>query len=160
MRDFFLTLINFLSILGPRRESKSHFRTRQIFERFHGRWWGLDGALWPLYLGTRLCQGRILLWRTYFATSTQSFVLSEVRSKFSSVKVVHPKQSQFREVPRWEIFMEQKLRFGPNGQFACLHSFKIFWPMKPSCTSNEMIQFVAHFDVSKIYEIKKEIIFF
>ena len=28
--------------------------------------------------------------------------------------------------------------------------------MKPSNTSNEMIQFVAHFDVSKIYEIKKK----
>ena len=28
--------------------------------------------------------------------------------------------------------------------------------MKLSYTSNEMIQFVAHFDVSKIYEIKKE----
>ena len=27
--------------------------------------------------------------------------------------------------------------------------------MKPSYTSNEMIQFVAHFDVSKIYEIQK-----
>ena len=91
MRDFFLILINFFPILGPRRESKSHFRTRQIFERFHGRWWGLDGALWPLYLGTRLCQGRILLWRTYFATSTQSFVLSTVRSKLYTVvcKIVH-----------------------------------------------------------------------
>ena len=22
--------------------------------------------------------------------------------------------------------------FGPNGQLSCLHSFKIFWPMKPS----------------------------
>jgi hypothetical protein len=29
--------------------------------------------------------------------------------------------------------------------------------MKPSYTSNEMIQCVAHFDVSKIYEIKKEL---
>ena len=28
--------------------------------------------------------------------------------------------------------------------------------MKPLYTSNEMIQFVAHFDVSKIYEIKKK----
>ena len=26
--------------------------------------------------------------------------------------------------------------FGPNGQLSCLHSFKIFWPMKPSYTSN------------------------
>ena len=26
----------------------------------------------------------------------------------------------------------------PNGQLSCLHSFKIFWPMKPSYTSNEM----------------------
>ena len=29
--------------------------------------------------------------------------------------------------------------------------------MKPSCTSNEMIYFVAHFDVSKLCEIKKKI---
>ena len=28
--------------------------------------------------------------------------------------------------------------------------------MKPSYTSNEMIQFVAHFDVSKMYEIRKK----
>ena len=28
--------------------------------------------------------------------------------------------------------------------------------MKPSYTSNEMIQFVAHFDVSKVYEIKEK----
>ena len=27
--------------------------------------------------------------------------------------------------------------------------------MKPSYTSNEMIQLVEHFDVSKVYEIKK-----
>ena len=27
---------------------------------------------------------------------------------------------------------------GPNGRLSCLHSFKIFWPMKPSYTSNEM----------------------
>ena len=25
---------------------------------------------------------------------------------------------------------------GPNGRLSCLHSFKIFWPMKPSYTSN------------------------
>ena len=46
--------------------------------------------------------------------------------------------------------------FGPNGRLSCLHSFKIFWSMKPSYTSNEMIKFVAHLDVSKIYEILKE----
>jgi hypothetical protein len=28
-----------------------------------------------------------------------------------------------------------------------VHSFKIFWPMKPSYTSNEMTWFAAHFDV-------------
>ena len=27
---------------------------------------------------------------------------------------------------------------GLNGWLSCLHSFKIFWPMKPSYTSNEM----------------------
>ena len=46
--------------------------------------------------------------------------------------------------------------FGPNGQIFCLHSVKIFWSMKPSYTSNELIQFVANFDVSKIYEIIKK----
>ena len=39
------------------------------------------------------------------------------------------------------------------GRLSCLHSFKIFWPMKSSYTSNEMIQLVAHFDFLKIYEI-------
>ena len=29
--------------------------------------------------------------------------------------------------------------FGPNGQLFCLHSFKIFWPMKPSYTSKMSI---------------------
>ena len=42
---------------------------------------------------------------------------------------------------------------GPNGQLSCLHSFKIFSPLKPSYTSNEMTYFAAHFDVSKnIYD--------
>ena len=30
---------------------------------------------------------------------------------------------------------------GPNGRLSCLYSFKIFWPMKPSYTSNEMLYF-------------------
>ena len=38
---------------------------------------------------------------------------------------------------------------GRNGQLSCLHSFKLFWPMKPSYASNEMTQFAAHFDVLK-----------
>ena len=59
-------------------------------------------------------------------------------------------QSHYWEVLRWEIFMEHELRFGLG--LSCLHSFKIFWPMKLSFTSNEIIQFVAHFDVSKIYK--------
>jgi hypothetical protein len=37
--------------------------------------------------------------------------------------------------------------------FIVSKSFDLY--MKPSYTSNEMIQFVAHFDVSKIFEIKK-----
>ena len=36
---------------------------------------------------------------------------------------------------------------GQNGQLSCLHTFKNFWPMKPSFTSNEMTLFAAHFDV-------------
>ena len=48
--------------------------------------------------------------------------------------------------------MEQELRFGLDlGQMADFPAF-----IASSYTSNEMIQFVAHFDVSKIYEIKKE----
>jgi hypothetical protein len=39
--------------------------------------------------------------------------------------------------------------FGPNGQLSCLHSFKIFSPMKSSYTSYEIIHFAAHFDVLK-----------
>ena len=38
------------------------------------------------------------------------------------------KQNHYREVPRWEIFMEQELRFvldfRPNGRLSCLYSFK------------------------------------
>ena len=41
-------------------------------------------------------------------------------------------QSHYREVPRWEIFMEQELRFGSDlGQMADLPAFKYFplvWP--------------------------------
>ena len=44
--------------------------------------------------------------------------------------------------------------------YIAIHGFKIFLPMKPSCTSNEMISFVAHFDVSKLCEIKKIRYFF
>ena len=36
-------------------------------------------------------------------------------------------QSYYREVPRWEIFMEQELRFG-LGRHSCHHSFKILCP--------------------------------
>ena len=33
-------------------------------------------------------------------------------------------QSHYREVPRWEIFMEQELRFGPDlGQMADFPAF-------------------------------------
>ena len=45
------------------------------------------------------------------------------------------RQSHYRKVLQWEIFMEQEVRFGPNGRLSCLHSFKIFWP---SYISNEM----------------------
>ena len=41
----------------------------------------------------------------------------------------------------------------PNSRLSCLHSFKIFWPMKPSYTLNEMTQFVTHFDVLKRYRV-------
>ena len=42
---------------------------------------------------------------------------------------------------------------GPNGRLSCLHSFKIFWPMKPPYTSKMFLINVAHFDVSKTYKI-------
>ena len=42
---------------------------------------------------------------------------------------------------------------GPNGQLSCLHSFKVFWPIKSSYTSNEMTLYAAHFDVLKKYTI-------
>ena len=34
------------------------------------------------------------------------------------------KQSHYREVLQWEIFMKQESRFGSNGRRSCLHSFK------------------------------------
>ena len=37
---------------------------------------------------------------------------------------LQPKLSCYREVPRWEIFMEQELRFGPNlGRMADFPAF-------------------------------------
>ena len=52
--------------------------------------------------------------------------------------------------------MEQELRFGLN--FDQIANFPAFIASKcfESYTSNEMIQFVAHFDVLKIHEIKKK----
>jgi hypothetical protein len=54
--------------------------------------------------------------------------------------------------------MEQELRFGFDlGRMANFPTFIVSKSfdlnIKPSYTLNEMIQFVAHFDVSKIYEI-------
>ena len=58
---------------------------------------------------------------------------------------------------RWEIFMEQELRFGPNGRLSSLYSFKIFWPMKPPYTFNMFLINVANFYVSKTYKFYKNI---
>ena len=43
--------------------------------------------------------------------------------------------------------------FGLKGQLSCLHSFEIFWPMKPPYISKMFLINVAHFDVSKTYKI-------
>ena len=59
-------------------------------------------------------------------------------------------QSHYREVPWWEIFMEQELRLG---KLSYLHSFKIFWLMKSPFTSKVFLINVAHFDLSKTYRI-------
>ena len=98
-------------------------------------------------------------WKNGFCWYLQNlFIVSILRSNkmetcFYCIFLTFYNQFHHREVPRWEILMEQELRFGLDlGPHSCLPSFKIFWPMKPSYTSNEMIWFVAHF-VSKIYEI-------
>ena len=46
---------------------------------------------------------------------------------------------------------------GLNDQRSCLHSFKIFCPLKPSYISNKMTEFVAHFDahINKYMKILK-----
>ena len=44
---------------------------------------------------------------------------------------------------------------GPNGWLPCLHSFKTFWPIKPSYTSNQIWSFAAHYNVLKLYMYRK-----
>ena len=77
-----------------------------------------------------------------------------------NVRIMHRNQSHFREVLQWEIFMEQELRFGldlgqmANFAFIASKSFDLW--NHHMYISTEMIQFVAHFDVSNIYKIKKK----
>ena len=71
---------------------------------------------------------------------------------------LYPGQSHYREVPWWEIFMEQELRYGLDlGQMADFSAFIAFWLKKPSYTSKMFLINVAHFDVSKTYKILKKL---
>ena len=92
-----------------------HYRQEVENEIFLISYIKSNGSKWPFHLNSREynsnCRGQIPTTHPYPIHSSEDGCVRKQDKKRGSLGL-SSKQSHYREVPRWEIFMEQELRFG------------------------------------------------